>query len=924
MMRPESGFDPERAALVARERQFRMLADNATDIITQCDVQGRFVYISRAAIEVTGYSPEELIGTFALAFIHREDGPAVQAACDVLFKTRGECGPQRVEYRATHKDGRTLWLEARPRLLLDPDTGRAIGITDAVRDITERKRVAADLEASEARYRLLADHSTDVIIRVDRQDTILYASPSVRRYGYEPEELIGRSGFTLVHPDDLEKLRGLIAELFSGRPADMTANREQRLRTKSGDWVWMEGNPSVVFDAAGAPIEVISSMRDITVRKQAEAAMAASEARYRLLAEHATDVIVQVDGEDTIVYASPSVRRYGYEPEEIVGTSRYKLVHPDDLAALKQRIGQAMAGAPVGPPEHREYRVMAKSGDWIWMEGTPYTLRDDTGVAVGMVSALRDIRARRADREALIASEARYHRLADRATDLIIQADVTGVIQYASPASRQLGYEPEEMIGNRINGFVHPDDLEACRRRFVDLLAGRPLDPDDRREQRVRCKDGRWVWLQGNPSLIRDDGGDVIGAMTLMRDVTDRRLMEEELVVKCREAEAAAVAKSDFLANMSHEIRTPLTGIIGFAGLLEELPGLSQDAARFTHRIVTSSQTLLTVVNDVLDFSKIEAGQLELDPQPFDPERFVRETVELTSAQAERKGLTLSVKLRGRIPPMVSADSSRARQILLNLLTNAIKFTAEGTVSVTLSYLPQDAGSLRVEVADTGVGIPADRRDQLFQRFSQLDNSIHRDYGGTGLGLAICRRLSELMGGGVGVESEVGQGSTFWFTITAPAAEPAKPEPREIPTEAVAEPGGRILVVDDVAVNRELVRIMLDPFGHECVEAASGAEAVEAALHSPFDLILMDLQMPGMDGLAATRAIRACDGANRDTPIVALSANVLETHLAACRDAGMDDHIAKPISPADLLGKVAAWLASPRAGAGARAVGGES
>jgi signal transduction histidine kinase/ActR/RegA family two-component response regulator len=385
----------------------------------------------------------------------------------------------------------------------------------------------------------------------------------------------------------------------------------------------------------------------------------------------------------------------------------------------------------------------------------------------------------------------------------------------------------------------------------------------------------------------------------------------EQLTEAKNRAEEANRAKGEFLANMSHEIRTPLTSIIGYADLLEKADSLPAPAATFTKRIVTASRTLLSVVNDVLDFSKIEAGQVALDPQPFNPAAFVAETLELVAGQAAAKALTLRVELLGEMPSAVDADSSRVRQVLLNLVGNAIKFTSEGGIVVSASYEPESGGSLRFTVSDTGVGIPPDRLPRLFQRFSQADGSTTRRYGGTGLGLAICRSLTELMGGEIGVESEAGAGSTFWFTVVAPTLKTAEPvlarhdEGRL--DEGWAVDAARILIVDDVAATRELVRAMLAPFGHHITEAASGDEAVRAALDREFDLILMDLQMPGMDGLEAVRAIRESSDLNRERPIVALSADVLPQRRAECRAAGMVDHISKPIDPRELRAKVAAW-----------------
>jgi len=297
---------------------------------------------------------------------------------------------------------------------------------------------------------------------------------------------------------------------------------------------------------------------------------------------------------------------------------------------------------------------------------------------------------------------------------------------------------------------------------------------------------------------------------------------------------------------------------------------------------------------------------VELDTHPFDPSQFVRETVELVSSQAAEKGLELNTAIDGALPAAVAADGARLRQVLLNLLTNAIKFTESGGVTVTLGYDAKDGGRLKLSVTDTGVGIAPDRLGRLFQRFSQADGSISRQYGGTGLGLAICRSLTTLMGGEIGVESTPGVGAEFWFTVKAPACDPVAAGDEDEGGAFYARPA-RILIVDDSPVNRELVSTLLNVFGHDLSEACGGAEAVLAAAEKPFDLILMDLQMPGMDGLSATKAIRAASPLNRATPIVALSANILPTHLEACREAGMNDHIGKPIDTRELLTKVIRW-----------------
>jgi signal transduction histidine kinase/CheY-like chemotaxis protein len=388
--------------------------------------------------------------------------------------------------------------------------------------------------------------------------------------------------------------------------------------------------------------------------------------------------------------------------------------------------------------------------------------------------------------------------------------------------------------------------------------------------------------------------------------VTHRTRWRRELASARDHAEAASAAKGEFLANMSHELRTPLTSIIGFAGLLRT-EALDERQSRYVRRISDASQALLAVINDILDFSRLEAGELELDPQPVDPDALIRQTIALVSLEAEAKGLGLRF-VNGGLPRAVHMDEARFRQVLLNLLSNAVKFTDAGEVCVTAEHWDDGAAALRVSVVDTGPGVPPDRLDRLFQRFSQADSSISRRYGGSGLGLAICRRLVELMGGAIDVETAQGRGSTFTFDVLAPVAPPAASQDFEVAPFAAAA----VLLVDDAAANRELVRTLLEALGVQVTEAESGEAALILAKDRRFELILLDVRMPGLDGLAVTRTLRGLDGPNRHTPILALTADVQHADVEACRAAGMDDHIAKPVNVADLLSKMARWHGATR------------
>jgi signal transduction histidine kinase/ActR/RegA family two-component response regulator len=374
-----------------------------------------------------------------------------------------------------------------------------------------------------------------------------------------------------------------------------------------------------------------------------------------------------------------------------------------------------------------------------------------------------------------------------------------------------------------------------------------------------------------------------------------------------REARQRAVeasrAKTQFLATMSHEIRTPMNSILGFTRLLVDAPDLPESARRRLSMIDSAGASLMTVVDDILDFSKVEAGQIELATAPVTVRRIVDEAVAMIGPPAQAKGLTLNAVLNGEVDQPLMADPMRVRQVLLNLLNNAVKFTAEGGIELAAEVIPGDhLFTVRFSITDTGVGIPLDRRDRLFVRFSQVDATVARQYGGTGLGLAISKGLVELMDGVIGVKSAPGHGSTFWFELPLQPAE-AAPEPVGHPQDADASQGlgARILLVDDHPMNRELGGALLTIMGCDFDTAEDGQQAVDRARAGAYDAILMDVHMPGMDGLTATRLIRALPGAAGRTPIIAMTADVLPEHVAQCRAAGMVAHVAKPVRPEALF-----------------------
>jgi PAS domain S-box-containing protein len=480
----------------------------------------------------------------------------------------------------------------------------------------------------------------------------------------------------------------------------------------------------------------------------------------------------------------------------------------------------------------------------------------------------------------------------------------TGVVDWSPQIYALFGLPRTAPQSTNLASLLHPDDRQTARERFKRICAtGEPQHS----ESRVITPGGEVRIVRSWSTAEFDESGAVSAVMYVVMDVTAQRRIEAELRQARDAAEQAAVVKAEFLANMSHELRTPLTSILGFTSLAAAENDMPDTVRHYIDRVTIASKALLTLVNDVLDFSKLEAGEIRLEPRPVDMPRLAREVMDLFSGQAAAKGVGLTLNLADGIPPAVALDADRVRQVLINLVGNAVKFTSEGEVTLELGY-DGDAEMLTAAVVDTGPGIEAGRCSQLFQRFSQVDGSSTRTFGGTGLGLAICKGLIEAMGGEIGVETEAGKGSRFWFAAPAPEVDPVEAATASASAAALSL-GNRFLVVDDNRANRDLVRAILTTLGADIVEASDGREGVKAAMELPFDVILMDMRMPGLSGEEAVAEIRR-GGPNAACPIIAFSASADPRQLEQLRRLGFDGCLAKPFTLTDLISAVEMAIAS--------------
>jgi PAS domain S-box-containing protein len=505
--------------------------------------------------------------------------------------------------------------------------------------------------------------------------------------------------------------------------------------------------------------------------------------------------------------------------------------------------------------------------------------------------------------------------------------------------AHSFGCSADGVVGKTDYDFFEEERARNYRDAELDLMrTGLPII--DRIVEHT-WPDGRTTWALNVAYPVRDSDGAVIGIWGTNKDITSQKILERanfdlSSVVRRLEAanrelaaaterankmtEAALVAnqaKGEFLANMSHEIRTPMNGVIGMTELLLETP-LDSVQRDYAETIRDSAQALLVILNDILDFSKVEAGKLELEQAEMSLRETLENVARLIAVQAHAKGLEVAVRVERKVPEVVRGDPARLRQILINLIGNAVKFTSQGEIAVEMNVVESSAQSttVRVAVRDTGIGIPADRLEALFHPFTQVDTSTTRRFGGTGLGLSIVKRLAELMGGTVGVESKPGVGSTFWFTArfgTVQADQRARPAPIATgnrPSKYAARERQRILVAEDNPVNQKVVRRLLEQRGYDVDVVNDGSEAVTSWQTGSYNAVLMDCQMPTLDGYAATRQIRSREGDGEHIPIIALTANAMMGADQSCFEAGMDDYLSKPIDSKQLEECLDRWLAS--------------
>ncbi|NGZ82756.1 PAS domain S-box protein [Duganella aceris] len=879
--------------------------------------------------ELLGYAPAQFQPTLDewQQHVHPDDRDRVERTIRAYLDSDGGNGGNiHSEHRMRTADGGWIWVLARGMVIERDPAGRPLRAAGTMADISERAA------AEERRMWAVVDATPGAVLVADKGGRVRYANLAcAASFGYDGDHLLAGRSVEQLTPEAMRS-NGRARELFT-RPR------------QPGRVLYAIRADGTTFPAMVhiAPVELsgqdlmIMTLRDMTQRQRAEEALQASSERYRQIVQTAAEGIWMTNADDRTTFVNPTLAHMlDYDIEQMMGRAMTDFMDDAGRALLKQHMQHRLSGEA----SQGDVCFLRRDGSSVWCLLSTTVVNSDAGHYAGTLAMLTDITARRQAEGALRDSSQRLASIFNAVTNGLVMVDGGGVILERNAAATRMLAHTADIDGDGLWRGVREDgtpfDLASHPVRLALVMGMSVRDV----VMGLAQPDGALHWLSVNAEPIPDQAGAVQLVVASLTDITDRKRgedalrelnehLEERVAIRTGEleharqvAEEASQTKGQFLANMSHEIRTPMNGVIGMAylALKTDLDPRQRD---YLEKIRFAGEHLLGIIDDILDISKIEAGKLEIEQVDFALDHVIQTLTTVVAPKAAGRELELVFDLDPTLPKVLRGDPLRLGQVLINYTNNAIKFSEKGRIEVRVRQVVGDAHGclLRFEVSDCGIGLSEREIDKLFQSFQQADTSTTREYGGTGLGLSICKQLAQLMGGEVGVRSRPGHGSTFWFTARLGISSATVPALIDRVKDAAAEllassrsaavmaalKNARILLVEDNTFNQQIALEMLEEVGSSVCLAANGMEALELLRQTAFDCVLMDVQMPLMDGLEATRRIRA-DPRLADMRVLAMTATATSEDRVRCIEAGMDDFISKPIQPALMYQTIANWL----------------
>ncbi len=902
-------------ALVESEEKFRTIFDNASDGMFLVDLKTRKVVLSNAmCLKTLGYTQEEFL-SLGIPDIHPpEDLPFVFEEINKF--TSGE-GGVRHDIRFKRKDGTVFLADLSPAMLTL--AGRETIVT-VFKDVTERRQAEEALRTSEAqlsnamKIAKLGYWEYDVVkdlFTFNDQFYSIFRTSADKVGGYTMRS--ARYAELFVHPDDMALVGEEIRKALETTDPHFSRQLEHRIIYADGEVGYITVRFFIVKDAQGRTVRTYGANQDITERKRMEEALRESEGKYRTLVENIPQKIFFKNKDSVYISCNENYAKdLRIKPDEIAGKTDHDFF-PKDLAEKYRGDDKRVIESKTAEDIEERY---IQDGKEIWVHTSKTLVKDENGNVTGILGVFWDITERKRAEEALRNNQELLRSTIESTADGILVVDEKGRVTHSNARFAEMWHIPDKLIqakdDEQLLNYVLSQlkDPEAFLKKVRQLYQTTEEETD-----LLNFRDGRVFERYSCPLISK---GSIAGRVWSFRDITERKRAEENLIQAKQKAEEASRLKSEFLANMSHEIRTPMNAIIGMTDLSLESE-LTEEQREYLNIVKESGYSLLSLIDDILDLSKIEAERIELEHLDFDLRALVEGIADTLASRASGKGLELTHSVDTQVPTYIIGDPSRLRQVLLNLGGNAVKFTEKGEVIIRVRPDKQGEDGLKLlfEVIDTGVGISPDKYAMIFESFTQADGSHSRKYGGTGLGLSISKRLVQLMGGQIGVDSKPGEGSRFWFTATFGRHQGREEAGPGLPVDIRDRV---ILVVDDNQTNRTVLVKMLESMG--CVPQAveGGAQAIDqlrGSIHlgSRVDLVLLDMQMPGMDGEETLRAIKE-DPQISEVPVIMLTSIGQRGEVARLRALGCAGYLTKPVKQSQLAETIAAVLSPRRSGPG--------